>query len=132
MATDTGPYNDQSYEAAADLSAEANQFKFVKQDATGKVVAIAAITDIPVGILQNRPKLGEMATVRVWGSSKVQADAALATPGTVIGTSADGQADAKVLAEAGTEFVVGETVGIAAAAGEIIECRLWGSRAKAS
>ena len=122
MATDTGPVNDQSFEAAGDLSAEANQFKFVKLDAAGKVVAIAAITDRPIGVLQNRPALGQMATVRVVGSTKLQADAALATPGTIIGTSADGQADAKTLADAGTEFAVGITKDVAGGAGEIIEC----------
>jgi hypothetical protein len=116
MTTDVGPYNDQSFEAAADLSAEANQFKFVKLDAAGKVVAIAAITDMPIGVLQNRPALGEMATVRVVGVTKLQADAALATPGAIIGTSADGQADAKTLADAGTEFAAGRTLEAATAA----------------
>jgi hypothetical protein len=105
-----------SLKAAADLSAAANQFKFVKLDANGDVVAIAAATDIPIGVLQNLPGSGQEAEVMSDGVTKLQADAAI-TPGAIIGTSADGQADVKVLGTDLTEHVVGVVLQGAAAAG---------------
>lgn len=119
MATDLGPVLDMSFPAGADLSAVANQFKFVELNSGGDVTVCNAVTDTPIGVLQNRPKSGEMAEVRVFGPTKLQADAALATPGAIIGTSADGQADAKALGDAGTELAVGRTITTAAAAGEV-------------
>lgn len=99
-----------TFEAGADLTAA--QFKFVKLDGTvgptgcPRVVVCAADTDLPAGVLQNDPKVvGEGADVMITGETKVQADAALATVGVLIGTSADGQADAK---SAGTaSYIVG-------------------------
>lgn len=94
-----------SREAAADLST--HQYKFVKLDSNGRVAAIAAATDVPFGILQNKPSaLGIAAEVMVSGVSEIQADAAL-TPAQQIGTSADGQADVKVPGTDTTEYVVG-------------------------
>lgn len=84
---------DLSFTSAADLSAEANQYKFVKLDANGEVVLCTAAGESAIGVLQNRPKLGEQATVRAVGVSKVQADAAL-NEGDRIATSADAQAKA--------------------------------------
>src|SRR5687767_7691241 len=112
------PFHKLSFVAAADLSAGTNQFKYVKLDANGAVVAIAAATDIAIGVLQNTPALGQEAEVLVDGVTKLQADAAL-TPGTVIGTSADGQADAKVLGTDTTEHANGIVLVGAAAAGNL-------------
>jgi hypothetical protein len=108
-----------SFPAGADLSAAANQYKFVEVDSSGNVTVCNAATDRPVGVLQNRPKSGEAAEVVIAGITKLQADAAL-TIGTLIGTSADGQADAKTLGDAGTEFVVGMALSASGAAAEII------------
>lgn len=119
MGYDGGGNLDWTFVAGADLSAAANQYKFVEQDSAGLVTVCNAATDKPVGILQNKPKSGEAATVRVTGISKVQADAAL-TVDTLIGPSADGQADAKVLGTDVTEFVVGRVLQAAAAAGDIV------------
>jgi hypothetical protein len=104
--------------AGADLSS--SQYKFVKLDSNGKVVVCSGATDKPYGVLVNNPKSGATASVVIVGVTKVQADAALATPGTLIGTSADGQADAKVPGTDTTEFVVGQTIGTAGAAGELV------------
>ena len=102
-------------EAAADLSA--HQFKFVKLDNTGKIAAIAAVTDIPVGILQDKPNAaGKVGTVMVDGISKVQADAAL-TAGNQVGTAADGQAAAYAAGTDTTKYVVGQILKGAGAAG---------------
>ena len=105
----------ESFNANADLSAA--QYKFVELAAAGVTVCNAA-TDKPIGVLQNKPTSGQVAVVVVTGKTKVQADAAL-TVGTEIGTSADGQADAKVLGTDTTEFVVGVVTKAASAAGEL-------------
>ena len=103
-------------EAAADLST--SQYKFVKLDSNGRVAAMAAATDIPFGILQNKPDaLGKAAEVMLAGISEIQADAAL-TIGWLIGSSADGQADRKIPGTDTTEYAVGHVLIGADNAGE--------------
>lgn len=76
--------------AGADLSAQVNQYKCVKLNGSGQVIAIAADTDVPIGILQNRPALGDPAEVLLIGESKYQASTAVAI-GALLGIDADGQ-----------------------------------------
>jgi len=105
------------FTASADLSAK--QYHFVKMSGNNTVTVCAAITDVPIGVLQNNPASGGAAEVCLFGISKVVADGTLAA-GNVIGTSADGQADAIA---AGTDTTV-YTMGIAlsaAAAGDTVE-----------
>ena len=90
--------------AGADLSSD--QYKYVKLSTTDTVILCAAATDVPIGILQNAPASGAEATIMVTGISKVSSDAALSI-GNQIGTSADGQADAKTAGSDTTEYVVG-------------------------
>lgn len=66
---------DLSFEAAEDLSND--QYRIVVLD-TGKVRRPNAVTDIPLGVLQNAPVAGEAASVRVIGVSKVQLGEAVA------------------------------------------------------
>lgn len=101
-----------SFPAGADLSAL--QFTFVKLNTSGQIIACSAATDRPIGVLQDKPKSGQAGYVMIIGETKVQADAAL-TIGTLIGTSSDGQADAKVPGTDTTEYVCG-TVSVAAGA----------------
>lgn len=108
------------WSASADLSAK--QFHFVKMSGNGTVDACSAITDTPVGILQNNPTSGQAAIVAVAGLSKVVANATLAA-GDVIGTSADAQADPIVNGVDVTVFVCGQAV-TAAAAGDTVEVEL--------
>jgi len=105
------------FTASADLSAK--QYHFVKMSGNNTVTVCAAITDLPIGILQNAPSSGGVAEVALFGISKVKADGTLAA-GNIIGTSADGQADAIA---AGTDTTV-YTMGVAlnaAAAGDVVE-----------
>jgi hypothetical protein len=102
--------------AAADLSAK--QYRFVKFTANRTVDVCAAATDKPCGVLQNKPASGQVAEVGYLGETKLEADASL-TAGTLIGTSADGQADAKVPGTDTTEYIAGQIVQGAGAAGEI-------------
>lgn len=90
--------------AAADLSAL--QYTVVKLDSNGLAAAMAAITDVPFGILQNAPALGEIANVIPIGSgkcSKIVLGATL-TPGALITSSAAG----KAAAAASTAYPVGQ------------------------
>lgn len=99
--------------AGADLSAASAQYKFVKLSADGTVVLCSALTDKPIGVLQAPTPSSaypQPVTVCGFGVTKVQADASL-TAGDLIGTSADGQADAKTPG-AGTEFVVGQVIAV--------------------
>jgi len=102
--------------AGEDLSASTAQFKFVKLSAAKTVVLCTGATDVPFGVLQNRPASGACAEVCVIGVTKVQGDANLGY-GNLIGTSADGQADAKTPGTDTTEYVVGVVIADNAAAG---------------
>ena len=122
MAWELGPYFDYSVEAGADLSAL--QYHFCKLNtSTGKVIAIAAATDKALGVLQNKPVLGATAVVRMFGISKVVGDANLAIDDT-IGTSADGQADAKIAGTDTTEYVFGRVIADNTAAGGIVSAAI--------
>src|SRR5512139_1653718 len=94
--------------AGEDLSAAANQYKFVTLSGDNTVVLCDATTDDPIGVLQNRPDSGEEAVVCSIGVTKVQGDADL-TAGHLIGTSADGQA-ANYGASDTTKHIVGRII----------------------
>ena len=117
-----GQITDLSFKAAADLSAL--QYTFVKLDANGNLIAAAAAGEKCVGVLQNKPKLGETATVRPVGTSKVVASAAIAA-GDYVATTAAGQAKTAlrlVQASGNASNVMGMAMRAAAGAGVIITC----------
>lgn len=97
--------------AGADLSAAAAQFTFVKISASGTVVQCSAVTDRPIGILQNRPASGEAAQVMADGVSKVRANADLAA-GDQIGTHSNGRAAAYAPGTDTTKYIVGQVIQI--------------------
>ena len=100
--------------AGADLSAK--QFHFVKLASATTVDVCSAITDVPIGILQNTPESGETATIAIFGISKAVADGTL-TAGRWIGTSADSQAAGITPGSDTTVYVMGQAIQ-AASAGE--------------
>jgi hypothetical protein len=59
--------------AGADLSAL--QYTFVKLNSSGEAIAVAAATDVPIGVLQNAPTSGQEAEVLVVGGTKLVASA---------------------------------------------------------
>jgi hypothetical protein len=109
-----------SWPAAADLSAK--QFYFMELT-SGEVNACNADTDIPIGVLQNKPTAGQSAEVVVLGSTKICADAAI-TEGALIGTSADGQAEAKVIGTDTTKYVCGRALEAASGVGIIFQAEV--------
>jgi hypothetical protein len=110
-----------TFTAAADLSAK--QYYFVKITADNTVNVCAAVTDVPIGVLQNAPASGEAASVMLYGISKVSANEAIAV-GNNIGTGDDGQADVVAAGTDTTVRLVGQALEAASAAGEIISCAI--------
>ena len=100
--------------AGADLSAK--QYHFVVLASATTVNVATAITNAPIGILQNNPTSGQQAIVQISGISKVVADGTLAAAN-FIGTSADGQADAISPGTDTTVYMMGQCIQ-AASAGE--------------
>jgi len=103
-----------TFTAAADLSAK--QYHFVVLASATTVNVATAITNAPIGILQNKPESGQQAIVRISGVSKVVADGTLAAAN-FIGTSADAQADAISPGTDTTVYMTGQCIE-AASAGE--------------
>jgi hypothetical protein len=110
-----------TFTAAADLSAK--QYYFVKITADNTVNVCAAVTDIPIGVLQNAPASGEAASVMLYGISKVSANEAIAVASN-IGTGDDGQADVVAAGTDTTVRICGQALEAAGAAGEVISCAI--------
>ncbi len=103
-------------EAGADLSS--SQYHFVKLNASGQAVECAAVTDKPIGVLQNDPTSGQACEIVVVGLTKMSTNAALAI-GDLIGTSSDSQAAAYLSGTDTTKFIVGTVLVTSGAADEI-------------
>lgn len=94
-----------SYQAAADLSDW--QFRFVKLDSNGQIAKVSAVTDVPLGILQDKPAAaGRAGAVMLDGMSKVVGGANLAK-GDLIGTDNVGRAVAYIPGTDTTKYAVG-------------------------
>lgn len=104
------------FTAAADLSS--HQFKFVKITANNTVNICAAVTDTPIGVLQNTPASGEAAEIVGIGVTKVSGDEALSA-GDIIGTSADAQAQVVVPGTETTVYIAGQVITGTSAAGGV-------------
>ena len=104
-----------SLSAGEDLSAA--QFHFVKLSADNTVILCAAVTDVPAGVLQNKPSAaGQVAEVMLWGVSKLRVGAVALTYGLAVGTNATGEAVTELVAET-THYNVGRVLEGAAASG---------------
>lgn len=103
--------------ASADLSAK--QYHFVKVSGVRTVTVCAAITDKPIGVLQNTPASGEAAEIVAVGVTKVSSDSAV-TAGDLIGTSSDGQADTIAAGTDTTVYVAGQALDSTNAAGGLV------------
>lgn len=109
-----------SLPAGEDLSAA--QFKFVKFDTDGTVIACTATTDRPIGVLQNSPEDGQIALVCVEGVSKVIAGGS-ASVGNPVFVSASATAVTGSFGTASAAFVVG-TVLEGAALGQVVSAAI--------
>lgn len=102
--------------AGADLTSA--QYAFVKLDSSGNAVVCSAVTDKPIGVLQNQPLSGKEASVLVSGGTKVKAGAAVAI-GDRIGTTTGSLANPYVAGTDTTKYLVGTALTAAAASGEL-------------
>lgn len=105
MATEQHVFDIGFCKAENDLSAK--QYYFVELSALDQVDVADAAADVVIGVLQNDPKAGEAAQVRVLGISKVVSDGsgtAIAV-GDRIGTNASGKAVKKATADFGVSGI---------------------------
>ncbi len=105
--------------AAADLSAK--QFYFVKVDSNGKADLPTASADRVIGVLQNKPKSGEVAEIRVLGGTKLAASGTISAGGEVM-PHTDGTARAAATSGNTVRAIALE----AAASGDIFSAMLVG------
>lgn len=113
-----------SFPANADLSAK--QYYAVKLVSGGKVDVCSAVTDVPIGILQNNPNAADkVAEVMVFGISKVNSDAAIAV-GNQLGTAADGQLAVYAPGTDTTKYILGIAVLASSNAGELASALICG------
>ena len=106
---------DITFEAAADLSAK--QYYLVKMSAADKVNLAGANAKV-IGVLQNKPKSGEAAVVRVCGTSKVISHDTGIAVGDYLTSDANGKAEE---VNADKEFCCGMALQACAADNDIIE-----------
>lgn len=110
--------------ASADLSAK--QWLFVKVSGAGTVTVCAASTDVPVGVLQNKPTSGQEAEIDMDGITKVVAGAAVSA-GAEVMSDANGKA---ITAATAGNRIAGVALSAAGGAGEIIAIKLYAGAPK--
>lgn len=109
--------DDDSFAASADLSAV--QYHIVERTGAHSCNVCNNAADVPLGVLQNDPRSGEAATVRLQGKSKVVSDGsgtAIAV-GDRVGTNAAGRAVKKT---APGDYIIGRAEQASSANGVII------------
>ena len=104
-----------SFTAASAMSASTEQFCLVKLSSTGTAHLCTAITDKPIGVLQNSPARGELAEVMVLGVTKLRANVDLAVDD-LVGAATTGRAAVYVAGTTGTSsYIVGRVIAVDAA-----------------
>ncbi len=86
----------QSFVASSDMSAASMQYCFVELNAAGGVNLVDALTDEPVGVLQNTPARGQTAEVCIHGLTKLRVGATDLTGTPKVCSDATGRALALV------------------------------------
>lgn len=109
----------ETFIASTDLDSNA-QFHIVDIVAAHKVTCAAANKGF--GVLQNKPKAGEHATVAIKGATKVMAGAAISV-GDLITSAASGFAATVASGNAGDKLVIGRAM-TAAASGSVFTVEL--------
>lgn len=104
-----------TFNCASDMSASSVQYSFVKLVATG-VALCTAETDVPAGVLQNSPALGEAAVVAISGITKLKVGASNVAVGNRVGTSATARALALTAGTSTGFYVAGQVLDIDATA----------------
>lgn len=119
MATEI-PLFQKTFLTGGDLTS--SRFRFVKLNSSGQVVAVAAVTDVPVGVLQDTPpnsSVGNPVVVTMAGISKLEAGAAITLPA-VLGVDSVGRAVSKTIGTDTTHYAAGQPLEAAGASGALI------------
>lgn len=95
-----------------------SQYRFVRINSSGQAVAVTAVTDRAIGVLQNNPNTGEECEIVVAGGTKLVSSAAL-DEGTLVGTSNDGRGAVLTPGTTTTQYIFGQSILASGAAGEI-------------
>jgi hypothetical protein len=102
-------------------SADLADFVAVKaHTVAGQVAVCAAVTDVPMGVVERAAKSGMPVNVVIGGTAKIKAGAALATIGVPVTTDASGRA----VAGGASDGCIGILLSTAGAANEIVEVLL--------
>jgi len=120
MATSVSYHVVKEFNAGADLSS--SQFLFLEWDGSDATVA-NAITDVPVGVLQNKPTADRAAEVVMLGGTKLVAGGAI-TAGDLIGVDTSGRAVALTVGTDTTAYILGRALSSATGAGIIISAMI--------
>lgn len=112
-----------SFAAAADYSAK--QFWPVKLTAANTVAVCSGATDVPIGILQNKPKSGEAADVLMLGVTRGVSDGSgtAIAPGDWVGSGAAGKLVKKA---SDKDYAIGQALEASSADGTVISVLLRG------
>lgn len=111
------PLKTMTLEAAADLSAI--QYHFVRLSAANKTnLASQAANSATLGVLLNKPKSGEFASIGYFGEGKITAGAAI-TAGDVLTTNGSGRA--AVVTSGSLQMACARALETAGADGDIIK-----------
>jgi len=105
---------------SSDLSAK--QYYFVEA-ASGVITVANAITDICVGVLQDKPVSGQTGEVCMLGFTKVVAGGAI-TAGALIGTTTAGKAVALAAGTDTTQYILGRALTGASGDGQVIDAAI--------
>jgi hypothetical protein len=114
--------------AASSMSAASQQFCIVKQVSATECAPVSADTDVPLGVLQNSPGLGEPALVALAGFTQLRANADLSAGARVAGTTT-ARAIAVVAGTSTGFYAVGRVLSVDAAVNAgglvsaVIDCR---------
>lgn len=104
------------YAAGADLSAK--QFFAVQDDGSGNAIAISADTQVPIGILQNKPTSGKSCSIDFSGVSKAILGGNV-VKGDLLGPTTTGALVKRTLGTDLTKYVCARA-GAAGSSGDII------------
>lgn len=105
--------------AVADVDMRTSQWLCVQRTTTGTVIPAATAGAAIIGVLQDKPNVGEEALVMDEGDTAVVAGAAITT-GAALMVNATGQ----VIAATGTNVIVGYAISDAPGAGAVLTMHL--------
>lgn len=122
MATESAVTRNGTMNAAADL--RTSQYRGVKMSGSRTVGLVTGPTDVPIGVLQNKPNIAEAADIALLGEVIVAAGTATVVAGDELMFDATGRV-ILAAAAAGANFVVGRAMEASTAIGALISMLMY-------